>query len=255
MNDIFPRVKRDTVPHLTTDQMIEVDRAMIEDFGIELIQMMENAGRGLARLAMSQFLAQSVTSKKVLVLAGRGGNGGGALVAARRLHNWGASVEVALTRPADSFDGIPKHQLAILKNLSIPIHEQSLSFDVPELVVDGMIGYRLKGAPRDRAADLIQFANTATAPVLSLDTPSGIDTTSGTVYDPAVAATATFTLALPKAGLFAVKTSPLVGELYLGHISAPATLYSSLGFEVSPELFASSDIVRLVEVISITVVS
>ncbi|MEP3477750.1 MAG: NAD(P)H-hydrate epimerase [Fuerstiella sp.] len=245
MNDIFPKVGQDAVPHLTTDQMIEVDRAMIQDFGIELIQMMENAGRGLARLAMSRFLPQSATSKKVLVLAGRGGNGGGALVAARRLHHWGATVEVALTRPADSFDGIPKHQLAIVKKLNIPIHEQTLSFAVPHLIVDGMIGYSLKGAPREHTADLIQFVNAADTPVLSLDTPSGIDTTSGTVYDPAVAATATLTLALPKAGLLAVNTSPLVGELYLADISVPPTLYSSLGLTVSPQLFAASDIIRL----------
>ena len=136
MHDVFPEVNRDTVPHLTTDHMIEVDRAMIEDFGIELIQMMENAGRGLARLAMCRFLTHSAASKKVLVLAGRGGNGGGALVAARRLHSWGAHVEIALTGPADSFKGIPRHQLAIVEHLNIPIHEQSLSFDVPELVVD-----------------------------------------------------------------------------------------------------------------------
>lgn len=246
MNDIFPKVDRNTVPHLTTDHMIEVDRAMIEDYGIELIQMMENAGRGLARLAVSRFLGGSPSGKKVIVLAGRGGNGGGALVAARRLHNWGASVEVALTRPAESFAGIPRHQLAIVQALGIPVHEQSLSFDTPELIVDGVIGYSLKGEPRGRAAELIQFANENPAAVLSLDTPSGIDTSSGTVHDPTVAATATFTLALPKAGLFTENTSPLVGELYLGDISVPPELYVSLGFTVYSRLFADSDIVYLV---------
>lgn len=66
------------VPCVTTRQMIEVDRAMIEDFHIELIQMMENAGRNLAHLARVRFLDGNPEDKKVVVLAGRGGNGGGA---------------------------------------------------------------------------------------------------------------------------------------------------------------------------------
>jgi len=76
-------------PYVTTPQMVEVDRAMIEDFKIELIQMMENAGRNLAHLTRIRFLDGYPQGRRVIVLAGGGGNGGGALVAARRLHNWG----------------------------------------------------------------------------------------------------------------------------------------------------------------------
>jgi len=74
----------DDVPYVTTAQMVEVDRAMIEDFGIELIQMMENAGRSLAHLARARFLSGDPRGKRVVALAGTGGNGGGALVCARR---------------------------------------------------------------------------------------------------------------------------------------------------------------------------
>src|SRR5262249_35191400 len=88
------------VPYLTTRQMVEVDRAMIEDFAIELVQMMENAGRNLAHLARFRFLDGNPVGRRVIVLAGGGGNGGGALVAARRLHNWGASVEVFWGSPS-----------------------------------------------------------------------------------------------------------------------------------------------------------
>ncbi len=83
------------VPFITTDQMREVDRAMIEDFGISLVQMMENAGRNLAQLARQRFLDGDPRGRRVVVLAGTGGNGGGGLVCARRLHNWGAEVEVS----------------------------------------------------------------------------------------------------------------------------------------------------------------
>jgi len=89
----IPRVEYD-IPYLDTEQMIEVDRAMMEDYKIELIQMMENAGRCLAALARDRFLASEPAGKRITVLAGSGGNGGGALVAARRLSNWRAKLQV-----------------------------------------------------------------------------------------------------------------------------------------------------------------
>ena len=76
---------RDELPYLTVRQMIEVDKAMVEDFRINLVRMMENAGRGLAHLTRARFLGGDPRGKKVVVLAGTGGNGGGALVCAREL--------------------------------------------------------------------------------------------------------------------------------------------------------------------------
>ena len=191
------------LPYVTTEQMIEVDRAMIEDVRIELMQMMENAGRNLAHLARMRFFAGDPRGKTMVVLAGTGGNGGGALVCARRLHNWGALIQVFLTHPATDFTPVPAHQLDILQRMNVPVAQADAITEVqsPALIVDGLIGYRLKGAPRGAVADLIRWANAEPAPILALDTPSGIDTTTGTVFDPAIKATATMTLALPKAGL------------------------------------------------------
>lgn len=75
------------IPSITTDQMGEVDCAMIEDFQIELIQMMENAGQNLAWLAVHRFSDHKPQGRRVVVLAGRGGNGGGGSMCVRRLHN------------------------------------------------------------------------------------------------------------------------------------------------------------------------
>ncbi len=236
------------IPWLTTEQMVEVDRAMIEDFHIELTQMMENAGRNLAHLARERFLGGDPRGKTVVVMAGSGGNGGGALVCARRLHAWGALVEVFIPRPDGDFAPTPAHQLDILHRMRIPVAPAEAVNQAPTatLVIDGVIGYSLDGAPRGGAGDLIRWANTQDAPVLALDAPSGIDTTTGTVYDPAIRATATMTLALPKEGLRADGVTQLVGELYLADIGVPPSLYSGagLGFEVGP-MFATGDIVRL----------
>ncbi len=236
------------VPYLTTDQMIEVDRAMIEDYKIELMQMMENAGRNLAHLARDRFFEGNPSGKNVVVLAGTGGNGGGALVCARRLHNYGANVQVFITKPDEAFTAIPAHQLDILRRMKVSVADiGTLPQSKPDLIIDGLIGYSLKGTPRGTARTLIQWANNQTAPILALDAPSGIDTTSGTVFEPAIKATATMTLALPKAGLRAPGVEAHVGELYLADISVPPELYAepALNLQVDP-VFAENDIIRLV---------
>ncbi len=239
---------KDGVPYVDTAQMIEVDRAMMEDFNIGLIQMMENAGRNLAHLARERFLDGDPRGKKVVVLAGTGGNGGGALVCARRLHNYGADVAVFVTKPDEKFTAVPAHQLDILRRMSVPIGLASevSEGDSPVLIIDGIIGYSLKGAPRGAAAELIRWANDQPVPILVLDAPSGVDTTTGIVFDPAIRAIATMTLALPKEGLRADGVSAQVGELYLADISVPPMLYASLALNIKVgSLFAESDIIRL----------
>jgi NAD(P)H-hydrate epimerase len=236
------------VPYLTTEQMMEVDRAMMEDYGIGLVQMMENAGMNLAHLARVRFLASDPRGKRVVVLAGSGGNGGGALVCARRLHNYGAQVSVFLTRPAADLKGVPAQQLEILGHMDIFTGKaDSLNgMGTPDLILYGVIGYSLRGAPRGTAAELIHWANGQEAPILALDVPSGVDAASGRIFDPAVQATATMTLALPKEGLRAPEAKGWVGELYLADISVPPALYAepALGLNAG-YLFAESDIIRL----------
>jgi NAD(P)H-hydrate epimerase len=236
------------VPYLTTEQMVEVDRAMIEDLGIELIQMMENAGRNLAHLARRRFLENDPVGKSVVVLAGTGGNGGGVLVAARRLWGWGAWVRVFTTKPAEKFAPVPGHQLDILRRMQIAIgsEEELLSEEAPDLILDGVIGYRLTGAPRGGAAALIRWANARGRHVLSLDAPSGLDTTTGEAREPAIRATATMTLALPKEGLRAPGAADHVGELYLADLGVPPSLYARPPLELDVgAVFAQGDVVRL----------
>jgi NAD(P)H-hydrate epimerase len=228
--------------------MIEVDRAMVQDYHIELMQMMENAGRNLAHLARDRFLDGDPEGKPVVVLAGTGGNGGGALVAARRLHVWGARVQVILAQPTDKFTPVPAHQLDILTHMRVPVlaAEEVDTTTTPTVVLDGLIGYSLRGAPRGAAAELIRWANRQRAPILALDVPSGIDAGTGKVYEPAIRASATLTLALPKKGLRLPGVEALVGELYLADISVPPELYASpaLGLSLGP-LFRRADVIRL----------
>ena len=238
----------DALPFLTTAQMTEVDRLMIEDYGIDLARMMENAGRNLAHLARARFLNGDPRGRRVVVLAGTGGNGGGALVCARCLHSYGAQVQVLATKPDAAFSPVAGQQLGILRRMGALVSPACAFEQIaqPELVIDGLIGYNLRGGPRGAAAALIHWANRLGAPILALDMPSGVDATTGVTCEPAIQAAATMTLALPKAGLKAENVAAYVGELYLADIGVPPQLYaaSSLGLTVG-HVFARDDIVRL----------
>jgi NAD(P)H-hydrate epimerase len=240
---MFPRV--DTVPFLTTAQMLAVDRAMVEDLHIELLQMMENAGRNLAHLARARFLDGDPVGKEVVVLGGRGGNGGGAMACARRLHAWGAHVRVLLA--TDSLAPATARQRDILQRMGVPV-VRARPVDVgpdSSLIVDGLIGYSLSGPPRGGAAELIHWANADATPVLALDVPSGLDATSGAIHSPVIRATATMTIALPKAGLRAAGVADYVGELYVADIGVPPSLYAeSVGITLEP-LFAQDEVLRV----------
>ena len=234
------------VPWLTAAQMAEVDRATVDDVGIALLQMMELAGRHLAVLARSGFITPEAPGR-VVVLAGPGGNGGGALVAARRLAAWGFAVSVLLGAPEARFATIPRHQLDVARRLGIDVQANGEPpSEPPTLIVDGLIGYSLRGEPRGRVAELIRWAGGSPAPVLALDVPSGLDATTGRVSEAQVHATATLTLALPKRGLATAAGVGAAGELYLADIGVPSEVYRRhpLALEV-PLVFADADLVRL----------
>ena len=167
------------IPTVTVDQMREVDRLMMEEVEISLLQMMENAGRALAAQAR-QLLGGDVRGRHIVVLAGRGGNGGGGLAAARRLFIWGADVWVVLGQEAEAMQGVPAQQLAILAHLGVPVRgpgpagPDESTLRSADLILDALIGYSLRGAPREPIAALIRVANAAGPPVLALDIPSGL---------------------------------------------------------------------------------
>jgi NAD(P)H-hydrate epimerase len=221
----FPSVAADSIGWLTTEQMVEVDRIMIEEFGIELLQMMENAGRNLARLAIDRYEPTNVT-----VCVGPGGNGGGGLVAARHLAVAGVDVQIVLTADRERFTPVPAHQLSIIDRMELSTSDGVA--DSTSLILDAVIGYSLRGAPRGRAAEIIRQMTATNAPILSLDTPSGLDTSTGLAADPHINADATMTLALPKQGL---RDHPAIGELFLADISVPPSVYEAMRVGPSPD--------------------
>ncbi len=86
---------------------------------------------------------------------------------------------VWLTKPADEFGAVPRHQFGIVEAMGMPVTIAIGGGDLPaaDLVVDAALGYSLSGAPTGSAAALVAAANRHHAPVLSLDSPSGLEQT------------------------------------------------------------------------------
>ncbi len=227
------------IPAITVKQMREVDRAMIDDIGIELIQMMENAGRNLAQVTRER-LGGSALGKRAVALAGTGGNGGGGLAAARHLANAGARVTVFLAYEPEKLTPVTTKQFEILRRMEVaceifnpkaPEHLVSALTEA-EIILDALIGYSLKGAPRYPYASMIRAANDSGREILALDIPSGLNGDTGEVYDPCIRATATMTLALPKTGLIGGSARTVVGDLLLADISVPALVYERMKLQI-----------------------
>lgn len=222
-DSLFRTTDEEAVSAVTTEEMRAVDQVAVEAFGVDLLQMMENAGRNLALAARRRR-----TNGPVGVVAGDGGNGGGGLACARHLANDGVPVVVILDREPDALSGAAAHQHAILAEMGVTVGvgPGALPTD-PGLVVDALIGYGLADDVRGRARDTVEALEAlddgSDTPVLSLDVPSGRDATTGEMLGVAVSPDAVLTLALPKTGLRAVD-APVI----LADIAVPAGVYDRL---------------------------
>lgn len=241
------------IPSISTEQMRIVDDLMINKYGIELIQMMENAGANLAELAINLMKKNSDNRnpKNIVVACGLGNNGGGGMVAARHLSNHGFNVTVVLTGAESKLKSIPLKQWNILKKLPVRMIIANSSdtlgvFNKADLIIDAIIGYGMHGELKGIPAHVIhEILNTQIQNVLSLDAPSGLNTTTGDFNEElCIKAYATMTLALPKTGLVQDNAKECVGRLYVADISVPPDLYKEIGYEPQ-HLFMDSSVIKV----------
>ena len=217
---------------VTAAQMRKVDRIAIEEIGPNLYQMMENAGRNLAALTI-RLLGSEWRDERIVVLAGTGGNGGGGICGARHLANRGGDVLVVVS-DATNLREVPAQQLATYRGTDGRVlGPDELGGLDPSFILDAVIGYSLSGPPRGPALHMIEWALSEDAPVVSLDIPSGIDSTTGKAPGTHVVAAHTMTLALPKTGLDGVAA----GDLWLADIGIPRETYRRAGLAVPAKLF------------------
>ncbi len=219
-------------PTATRDEVRAFDTHCIEDLGVPGIVLMENAGRQIADAAVEMAKALG-DAPRILVLAGKGNNGGDGFVVARHLAVRGREAEVVLPAAKDDVSGDARANLDILERMGIEVRE--MPGDEPaealrpilaeaDLVVDALLGTGVRGEIREPFASVITALNDA-APraVLAVDIPSGMDCETGEPLGPTVRAHRTVTLAAVKAGFAKSRARDFTGRVTLADIGVPWT--------------------------------
>lgn len=235
-------------PIITSAQMADVDKIAVKQ-GLMIIQMMEYAGLNIARFI--QGFIQEKTPGKVLILAGKGHNGGDGIAAARHLVNWGIETNILLAELPENLKTTSVHHLSLVKKNNIYAEiwnntkEQKQLFQEADVIVDSLLGYNINGNPRERYKALIIEANNANKPIIAIDLPSGLDGTTGAPNAPTIKANQTLTLALPKIGLTKKSATEYVGEVFVADLGITESIFSEAGIQVPKGLFKTNSIGKL----------
>ena len=214
-------------PVLDADEMRAVDAWAIEKQGIPSVDLMETAGRAVAKEAGAR-----AGSGRIAVVCGKGNNGGDGLVAARALAETGYEVEALLLWPADDLSG---DAAANLERFSAARHVEAdqLTKAIGEasVIVDAIFGTGFAGEPRDPAAAAIEAINAADGEVVATDIASGVNASTGEVEGAAVDADATVSFHAPKIGHWIAPGKAHTGVLEVAPIGIPdgAPIEGSVG--------------------------
>lgn len=224
---------RPAPPALTADAMRAADRFTIEEFGLPSFTLMEAAGRGCADALQSAY--GPLDGAAVVVLCGKGNNGGDGLVVARRLLATGAHIHVVLTSAPDALRDDPARNLALLEQLRAEEDRLTIAqledLDAltatadrlaPRLYVDALLGTGLTSDLREPLRSLVEWVNRRSAPTAAVDVPTGLHSDTGAVLGAAVEADRTVTMAAPKVGLLVGNGPEHAGTVEEVDIGIPA---------------------------------
>jgi len=213
----------------TINEMRDLDRGAIENFGIEALMLMENAGIAVYDVIMKEF---GVKGKRFVIFCGPGNNGGDGLVVARKILSSGGIPSVFLLCKSDDYKGVARQNCDIVKRLPVKIEEISTTDPVSkeiahcDAIVDAILGTGITREVGGFYGEVIELINTSGKPVFSVDIPSGINGNTGEVMGVAVRADFTITFGLPKIGNILYPGFEHCGKLYVSHISFPPSHYS-----------------------------
>ncbi|MBU3911451.1 MAG: NAD(P)H-hydrate epimerase [Candidatus Omnitrophica bacterium] len=206
-----------TMQAVSVQEMQELDRRTIEDFGVPSIILMENAGRCVNNVAME--MLKPCAGKRVAIFCGTGNNGGDGFVTARYLAMQGIGMAVYIIGDTSHIKNDPLLNLNILRKTGIVVKEVSDAIDVKaELIIDAILGIGVKGQVKEPARSIIVDLNKKNIPILSIDVPSGLDADTGEVLDEAIKATKTVTMQFPKKGFYINDGPEHAGEIIVADI-------------------------------------
>jgi ADP-dependent NAD(P)H-hydrate dehydratase / NAD(P)H-hydrate epimerase len=229
-----PLVERGRLLAVTSDEMRRLDGLTIER-GTPGETLMERAGLAAVEVLQQRF--SRALRRGVVVVAGKGNNGGDGLVIARHLRRRRVPVRVFLAAAEDGLAGDAKTNLLRWKRLRGPLHEidrgtERLAEATSRagVIVDALFGTGLHGELDERAQAIVETMNGAARPILAVDVPSGLDADKGVALGAAVQANVTVTFGYPKVGLLLYPGAELAGEVVVADIGIDPAAVA----EVSP---------------------
>ncbi len=212
---------------LSLESFKKMDYLAVEKYDLSIELMMENAGLQLARLTASKAARDS----KITIGVGNGNNGGGGLVAARRLAAWGFDVNLDLA-------------VAITKNLPCAQLKRALLFGAKQglptrtdIWIDAYLGFSQRLPLSTVFLEKIALANASTTHRISLDIPIGI---SEDMTQPMFKAHQVVTLAAPKKIL---EVLPSGTEIFIADLGIPKAIYNE--FEIDMPQFAGQQLLKI----------
>jgi hydroxyethylthiazole kinase-like uncharacterized protein yjeF len=210
----------------TTQQIRDIDRRAIREFGIPGPVLMENAASAVMG-EMEQFF-NGLSGVRVGIICGKGNNGGDGLALARRLSIRGVPVRVALLASFSAVSGEAKLNLSILRKTDVEVTQNASSRLVADvaawsdIIVDALLGVGLTTPLKGLYAQAVETINTSGRPVVAIDVPTGVDADTGDVRGTAVNADLTVTMALLKRGLVLFPGAHHAGVVRIADIGIPS---------------------------------
>lgn len=201
-------------------EMQEMDRMTIRELGIPGVVLMENAARGATKIFLDHF--DHDEGEDVVVLCGRGNNGGDGYVMARYLHEAGLNVKVFVLSDLGKISGDALINLEIIQRMNLEIKEvpgpeawEACRQAITECdyIIDGILGIGLNSPVRGFYRQIIEEANASEKPIMAIDIPSGLHADTGQIMGVAIKAALTVTFGFPKPGQVVFPGAGLVGRL------------------------------------------
>ncbi|MEM7391689.1 MAG: NAD(P)H-hydrate dehydratase [Verrucomicrobiota bacterium] len=238
---------------VSAEQMRELDRKTIEEFGTPGETLMDRAGLGLAEIIRRHADDADLLHPVALGVAGKGNNGGDVFVAARYLKTFGFDMEVWLAGSAGDLEGDAREHLKKMEADGLVLRELPAEADwqdvetlgrKPDYVIDGVLGTGVSGPARGTPAAAIRRMNAMvdSAWIVAVDIPSGLDPESGEAEGEAVKADLTVTMGLPKTGLLNAGAIEHVGGVQVVDIGIPDDYVENVKPEKNIELICEANV-------------
>ncbi len=230
----------DDLTYLTREQVREVDRRAIEEYGIPGVVLMENAGRGATeciRRSLDANHGAGGLRMAVAIVCGGGNNGGDGFVIARHLFNAGYKPELYLTCDPETLTGDAKINYDITSRMHLPMHDFRSKADVEEkirrirdaaIVVDAILGTGFHGKVRWPVDFAIQWLNESSSFICAIDVPSGLDCNTGEPSNSTILANETITFVARKTGFRSENAVPYLGRVEVVDIGAPPEIVDAV---------------------------